>query len=153
MPSEKSKYLNIGPPSLLNIDQLKNNLSSFTKEHLIEIIWLSAQTNSALWKALNAHIGIKFANGDWEKAKIAIDDALDFNDFAGYSERGHDIILYEIMGAIEILHENGDKKFALHAAEYIIESGEKVLEYFDDGWGWLCALKELEEWVVNNKAK
>ena len=74
MPSEKSRYLNRGPSPLLKMNQLKQHLSSFTKEHLVEIVWQNAQTNLELWKALNAYIGIQLAKGDWEKAKEAISE-------------------------------------------------------------------------------
>lgn len=151
MPSEKSRYLNREPSPLLEMNQLKKHLSSFTKEHLIEIVWLNAQTKLALWKALNAHIGLQLAKDDWAKAKEAIDYAFYFTDTVSYSEHGHEIIIYEMLSALEILYENGDKEPALSAAEYILEKGQSALEYFDDGWDWSCALEDIDKWISNKK--
>ncbi len=50
MPSEKSRYLNRGPKSPVDMHQLKKYLNSFTKEHLAEIVLLNAQYNSVLWR-------------------------------------------------------------------------------------------------------
>jgi len=151
MSSEKARYRNRGPSPLLNMNQLKSHLSSFTKEHLIEIVWLNAQTNPELWRALNAHIGMKLANGDWGKTKEAIDYALYFPDVVGYSERGHGIIIYEMIRALEDLYENGNKELVLQAAKYILEEGQNALEYFDDDWSWSCALDDIDKWISNKK--
>lgn len=151
MPSEKSRYRNRGPSPLIEMKQLKQHLSSFTKEHLIDIIWFNAQTKLELWKALNAHIGIELAQGDWEKVKEAIDYALYFPDVVGYSERGHEIIIYEILAALDDMHENGNKALALRAAEYVHRKGQEALEYFDDGWSWSCALEDIDRWISCKK--
>ncbi len=58
MPSEKSRYLNRAPAVPLNMNQLKTYLERFTHEHLVEIVWLSAQSSSALWKALSSSIAM-----------------------------------------------------------------------------------------------
>lgn len=151
MPSEKSRYLNRGPSPLIEMNQLKQHLGSFTKEHLIDILWFNAQTNLELWKALNAHIGIQLAQGDWGKAKEAIDYALYFSDIVGYSEQGHDIIIYEILAALDGVYENVNKKFALRVAEYALKKGQEVLEYFDDDWSWSCALEDIDRWISKKK--
>jgi len=151
MSSEKSRYLNRGPSPLFNMNQLKNHLSFFTKEHLIEIIWLNAQTTPELWRALNAYIGMKLAKGDWIIVKEAIDYALCFPDIVGYSERGHGIIIYEMIRALEYLYENGDKALALQAAKYILNEGQNALHYFEDDWSWSCALEDVSKWINNRK--
>ena len=151
MPSEKSRYLNRGPSPLIEMNQLKQHLSTFSKEHLIDIIWFNAQSNLELWKALNANIGIQLAQGDWEKIKKAIDYALYFTDIVGYSERGHDIIIYEILAGLDDIYERGNKEFALRAAEYALKQGQEVLEYFDDGWNWSCALEDIDRWISQKK--
>lgn len=151
MSSEKSRYRKHGPSAPLDMNQLKEHLNFFTQEHLIEIVWLSAQSNSTLLKALSAHIGILMANGDWETTKAAIDFALYVPDIVRYTEHGHDIIIFEMINALEILYEKGGKEFALRTGEYILESGRAVQEYFEDDWEWSCALEDIEKWVCNKK--
>ncbi|HAT3844134.1 TPA: hypothetical protein JBF46_00880 [Legionella pneumophila] len=151
MPSEKSRYLNRGPSPLIEMNQLKQHLGSFTKEHLIDIIWFNAQTNLELWKALNAHIGIQLAQGDWGKAKAAIDYALYFSDIVGYSERGHDIIIYEILAALDSVYKNGHKELAFRVAEYVLKQGQEALDNFDDDWSWSCALEDVARWISQKK--
>lgn len=152
MSSEKARYRNRGPSPLLDMKQLKQHLNAFTKEHLIEIVWLNTQTNPELWRALNAHIGIQLAQGDWEKTKEAIDYGLYFSDPVPYSEHGHEIIIYEMIRALEYLYENGDKALALQAAKYILDEGQNALHYFEDDWSWSCALEDISKWI-NTKNK
>jgi hypothetical protein len=130
----------------VNIEQLKTYLKFFTQEHLIEIIWLSAQYNSVLWKALSASIGMQIAKGNWEETKKAIDFALYFPDFV-HTEHGYEIIIYEMIHALEFLYKGSDKQFTLQIASYILEQAQNALEYFEDGWDWTCALASLEDWV------
>ena len=78
MPSEKSSYLNRGPSAPLDWTDLKAHLSGFEHEHLVELLWMSAQNNPALWKALIASIAMQLAEGDWEATKAAIDYAFYF---------------------------------------------------------------------------
>ncbi|OGV41968.1 MAG: hypothetical protein A3F46_10195 [Legionellales bacterium RIFCSPHIGHO2_12_FULL_42_9] len=151
MPSEKSRYRNRGPSAPVGMNQLRNHLNLFTQEHLIEIVWLSAQSNSTLWKSLSAHIGILLANGDWEKTVAAVDFALYLPDVVRYTEHGHGIIIFEMINALEILYEKGNKEFALRTGEYILESGQAVHEYFEDDWEWSCALEDMKKWICNKK--
>lgn len=152
MSTEKARYRNRGPSPLLDIRQLKQHLNALTKEHLIEVVWLNTQTNSELWRALNAYIGIQLAKGDWEKTKEAIDYGLYFSDPVPYSERGHEIIIYEMLRALKDLYENGNTELALQAADYLLEEGENALHYFDEGWSWSCALEDISKWI-NSKNK
>lgn len=147
MPSEKSRYLYRGPSSPVDMDQLKTHLNSFTQEHLVEIIWSSAQYNSVLWKALSASIGMRLAKDNWEEAKKTIDFALYFPDMVRYTEKGHGIIIDEMINALEFLYKESDKQFTLQIANYILEQAQKVHENFEDGWDWTCALESLEDWV------
>lgn len=150
MSTEKARYRNRGPSPLLDINQLKQHLNAFTKDHLIEIVWLNTQTNPELWRALNARIGIQLAQGDWEKTKEAIDYGLYFSDPVTYSERGHEIIIYEMIRVFENLYENGDKELALQAAKYALEEGQNACQYFEDDWSWSCALEDISKWISNN---
>lgn len=150
MPSEKSRYLNRGPASPVNMNQLKRSLNSFTQEHLIEIIFLNAQNNSVLWQALSASIGIRLAKGNLEKIKQAIDYGFYFPDFIRYTEEnGYSLIVYEMISALEILYEEMGKQFTLQIASYMLESAQQALDYFEEGWNWTCALESLENWIKN----
>lgn len=152
MPSEKSRYLNRGPSSPVDMEQLKTHLNSFTQEHLVEIIWSSAQYNSVLWQALSAFIGIRLAKDNWEEAKKAIDFALYFPDIIRYTEKGHGIIIDEMINALELLYKESGKQFTLQITNYILEQAQKALECFEDDWNWTCALESLEDWVNSKLA-
>jgi hypothetical protein len=149
MPSKKSRYHNRGPSSPVDINQLRTHLKLFTQEHLIEIIWLSAQYNSVLWRALSASIGMRLAKGNWEETKKVVDYALYFSDFINYTEKGYGVIINEMINALEFLYKESDKKFTLQIANYILERAQEALEYFEDDWDWTCELESLEEWVSN----
>ena len=50
MPTEKFRYLNRGPST---------HLRGFEHERLVELLWMSVQNNSTLWKALMASVSIQ----------------------------------------------------------------------------------------------
>lgn len=150
MPSEKSRYLNRGPSAPLGMNQLKQYLKRFSHERLVEMVWLNAQSNSILWKALSSSIAIQESHGDFEKVKQAIDFAFYFPDTVHYSERGYGTLIYEMTNALEVLYKEIGEQFALQTAHYIYEEGQKALEYFDEGWDWICALDNLKSWIKNN---
>ncbi|HAT9793337.1 TPA: hypothetical protein JBD67_17035, partial [Legionella pneumophila subsp. pneumophila] len=152
-PSEKSRYLNRGPKSPVDMHQLKKYLNSFTKEHLAEIVLLNAQYNSVLWRALSASIGMRLANGDWEEIKKAIDYAFYFPEYIRYTENGYGFIIYEMINALEFLYKDRDKQFILQVADYMFEQAEQALESFEEGWDWTCALESLKDWIRNKKIK
>lgn len=150
MSSEKLRYLRRGPSAPLGRNQLKPCLKDFSHERLIEIVWLSAESNAVLWKALSSSIAIQKANGDLTKIKQAIDFAFYFPDVVPYSERGHGIIINEMINALETLCQKNGASFALQVAAYIYEEGEKILECFQEDWSWVCALENLASWIKNN---
>jgi hypothetical protein len=152
MSSEKSRYLNRGPSSPLNLGELKRHLRSFEHERLVELLWLSAQNNSALRKAVVASISMQLAEGDWDKTKEAIDYAFYFQDSIRYSDCRYGIILYEMINALEILKNQVSIEFSLRVAHYILENGQDVIMNFEDDWNWTLSLEELEEWIKNNQA-
>jgi hypothetical protein len=112
---------------------------------LIETVWLNAQSNSILWKALSSSIAIQESHGDWEKIKQAVEFAFYFSDPVPYSEHGYGIIIYEIINALEVLYREIGEQCVLQIAHYIYEEG-----HFDDDWDWICALDNLESWIKNN---
>ena len=151
MPSEKSRYFNRGPSSPLDIKRLKHHLMQLSHERLVETMWLNAQSNRILWKALSASIAIQESHGDWEKIKQAVDFAFYFSDHVSYTEHGYGIIIYEMINALEVLHQDLGKQVVLQIAYYIYEEGQKALECFDDDWDWTCALEALKVWIKNKE--
>ncbi len=152
MPSEKSRYLNRGPSAPLDCTELKTHLRSFEHEHLVELLWMSAQNNDALEKSLLASISMKLANGDWEKTKEAIDYAFYFHDYVRYTDCHYGIILDEMLKALEVLKTRVSVEFSLRVAHYILESGQDMYVNFEDSWDWTCSLDEIEKWIENNHA-
>lgn len=152
MPTEKFRYRNHGPSAPLDWTELKAHLSRVEHEHLVELLWMSAQNNSALWKALMASAAIKLAEGNWEKTKEAIDYAFYFQDYIRYTDCKHGIILDEMINALEILKNQVSVEFSLRAAHYIFECGQELLMNFEDGWDWTLSLERLEKWIENNQA-
>ena len=151
MPSEKSRYLKRGLSAPLGMNQLKPYLKDFTHDHLVEIVWLSAQSNSVLWKALSSSIAMQEANGDWNKIKKAIDFAFYFPDVVPYSERGYGIIIDEMINVLKVLYQKKGALFTLKIADYIYEEGQKALEWFNEDWDWTCALENLKLWINSKK--
>lgn len=147
MPSEKSRYLNRRLPSPLDFDKLQMHLISFEREHLANLLWMSAQTNCVLQKALVASISLRLANGEFEKAKSAIDYALDFPDYIRYYERGYGIIVNEIHTTLKYLYQRNDKAFVLRVSKYVLDLGKTVAECFEDDWDWISSLEDFEDWL------
>ena len=149
MASEKLRYIKNEPSPIIEMNELKKHLVHFSSDNLIDTIYQSAQSHLPLWKALNGHIGMIEAKGNWQKAKDAIDYALHFEDIISYKERGHEIIIYEMIKALDVLFDNVSDEFALKAATYILEQGKAKLYNFEDDWSWPCALENIEEWLGN----
>lgn len=147
MPSEKLKDYSNDPCSPVVQEQLKTHLKSFSQEHLIEIIWLGAQYDTVLWKALSASIGMRLARGNWEETIKAIDCALYFPGFINYTEERYGIIIDQMIDALDFLYKECDKQFTLKIATYIFEQAQNLFENFEDGWNWICALTDLENWM------
>ena len=152
MSSEKLRYLNRGPSAPLHWTELKTHLQEFEHTRLVELLWMSAQNNAVLWKALMASVAMQQANGDWEKTKAAIDHSFYFKDYVRYTDCKCGIILNEMLNALEILKNQVSVEFALRVAHYIFDRGQDLLMNFEDGWDWTLALEELEKWTKNNHA-
>ena len=152
MSSEKSRYLNRGPSAPLHWTELKTHLQGFEQTRLVELLWMSAQNNIVLWKALMASVSMELANGDWEKTKAAIDYSFYFKDYVRYNDCKCGIILNEMLNALEILKNKVSVEFALRVAHYILERGQDLLMNFEDGWDWTLSLEELEKWIKTNHA-
>lgn len=152
MSSEKSRYLNRGPSAPLHWTELRTHLQGFEHAHLVELLWMSAQNNSVLWKALMASVAMQQANGNWEKTKAAIDYSFYFQDYVRYTDCKCGIILNEMLNALEILKNKVSVEFALRVAHYIFERGQDLLMNFEDGWDWTLSLEELEKWIKTNHA-
>jgi len=152
MASEKLRYIKRGPSPIIERNELKKHLVNFSSDNLIDTIWQSAESNLHLWKALNGHIGMIKANGNWQKTKDAIDYALHFEDIISCKEHGHEIIIYEMIKALNVLFDNVSNEFALKAATYILEQGREQLYSFEDDWSWSCALGNIEEWLASTSS-
>jgi hypothetical protein len=152
MPSEKSRYLNQSPSAPLEWTELKTHLQGFSRERLVELLWVSAQNNNALCKALMASISMQLANGDWDKTKKAIDYALYCQNYIRYTDSSYSIILDEMLNAIKILNNQIGLEFSLRVAHYIFEHGQDMIMNFEDGWPWTLSLAELEKWITNNSS-
>lgn len=87
------------------------------------------------------------AAGDYEKAKAAVDYAIDFPDYVRYSERGHGQILEEIKSAVQSLAGGSHREFAIWLAQYAIERAEEIAANFEDDWEWRYSLEGLAECV------
>lgn len=151
MPTEKLRYLykNRGPFAPLEFKELKKHLHQFKHEHLVELLWASAQRDDVLRKALMANISIQLAHGDWEKTKAAIDYAFHFPDYVHYNDSNQGLILDEIINTLEILKNQVSREFITRASQYILERGQQLIETFEDGWDWILSLESLEKWIKN----
>ena len=150
MPSEKSRYLNRGPSAPLDWTEIKTHLHDFEHQRLVELLWMSAQNNDPLLKALMASVSMQLAEGDWDKTKEAIDYAFYFQDYIRYTDCHYGIILDEMIKTLGILKTKVSIEFALRVARYIFENGQAVSMNFEDGWDWICSLEELKKWIKNN---
>jgi len=150
MGSEKSRYLyrnnRISAP--LDINKLKACLLDLGVERLAEIVWMVAQRDEALLKSVMGAIGIQIASQDLERAKAAIDYALELPDYISYKESGYGLILHEIKTTLQELIEDSVKpRFVLELARYTCHQAEKRIENFHDDWDWVSSLAELQEWL------
>lgn len=154
MPSERSLYIerNRRPAIPLEMDEFRNLLPSLGVKRLAEIIWTRAQEDDVLSKALMASICLRAANGDWEKAKSAIDYALHFPDYVRYIEGGHGLIIDEITSALQALSERGNGEFAIRIARFAAERAQEVAENFEDDWDWTSSLDGLTKWIANSQS-
>jgi hypothetical protein len=151
MSSEKSRYLkrNRGPTCPLDEDDLMEHLPSLGPKRLAELLWVRAQNDKTLMKALMASVGIRLAGDNWDKAKSAIEYGLHFPDFARYTESGHGLILDEIKSTLQSLFEEGNTEFAARAARYAVERAQEVAENFENDWDWTSSLDDLSKWTDN----
>jgi hypothetical protein len=148
MSSEKYRYLFKGVSPPLTCSDLKSYLPNFGIKRLVEIIWLVSQNNDRLYRALMGSIGIEVANEDLEKAKHAIDYALDLPEYIKYNKHGYGLILDEMKTTLEhLLASSCNKEFVVHLARYIITRAQKLTENFDDDWDWTSSLEPFEEWL------
>jgi len=149
MPSEKSRYLNkrCGKLSPLDFDKLVSHIPKLGIERMATILWMAAERNEILRKALTVAIGLQLVNGNVEKAKVFIDYALDFNDHVSYKKDGHGLILDEIQTTLANLDFSLNKEFIIHIAQYTLEKGHEVAMNFEDDWEWTSSLMQLEEWL------
>ena len=131
--------------AVIDMRDLKNELPTFSTEHLIDIVYHSAQCDLLLWKALNAYIGIIQSQGEFANAKRAIDYGLSIEQASSSKDKGHDFIIYEMMRAIEVLLAKGYKKSALKMARYIHDEALSKSIYLEDDWNWALALEELNK--------
>jgi hypothetical protein len=147
--SEKSRYLNRnrGPTPPLHLDDLPNHLAILGSDRLAELVWVRAQEDDVLRKALMTAVAIRVHCQDWEPIKAAINYALHFPEFVRYTESGHGQILDEIRNALEFLVHQGKRELALRAAQHAITLGNEVTENFEDDWDWTNSLNELTRWV------
>ncbi|NJM09554.1 MAG: hypothetical protein HC883_01240 [Bdellovibrionaceae bacterium] len=149
MPSEKSPYLerNRGPTPPIDFDDLRKHLPSLGSQHLAELLWVRAQQDDVLAKALTASVAIRSAQGDWQQAKDGVDYDCHFPDFIRYTEGGHGMILDEIKNSLDFLSAQGQIDSAIRIAEHAIQRGQEVAENFEDDWDWISSLKDLMAWV------
>lgn len=154
MPSERSRYSarNRGPSIPLEMTEFRDLLPSLGIDRLAEIAWIRAQEDDTLCKALIASVCLRAANGDWEKAKDAIEYALHFPDYVRYTEDGHGLILHEITSALRALTEQGQHDFALRVARFAADLAQSVAENFEDDWDWTSSLAELRKWIRQSDA-
>lgn len=149
MPSEKSRYIhkNQGPTSPLTFESLREHIPVLGVARLTELLWVRAQEDDVLQKALTASIAIRTFSEDINKVKVAVDYALHFPDYVRYTESGHGLILDEIQSALEFLESLGKSDIALDIARHAIHLGQEVAENFEDDWDWTSSLKDLIEWT------
>ena len=156
MSSEKSRYLNNHnrPSAPFPFRELKSHLSNLGMNRLVDVLWSVAQRDEVLGKTLMGSIGIQLADGNLEKAKIAINYALDLAYSISYKEHGYGLILGEIKTTLEgLLEVSSNKEFVVDLAEYTCNQGRLRIQNFDDDWDWLISLELLEEWLQRLEAK
>ncbi len=149
MPSEKfrtSKH-NLGPVEFLNPLEFKDHISGLGLDRLSSLLWIRAEGDDVLRKALVVATGIHQANGEWEKVKYAIDYALHFPDYVSYTVTGHGQILEEIKLSLKLLVCQNKCEFALRIGQYALECGQSAAENFEDDWDWTSSLNDLEKWL------
>lgn len=153
MPSEKSRYMrkHHGPTSPLTFESLREHIPTLGVARLTELLWVRAQEDDVLQKALTASIAIRTFPEDISKAKAAVDYALHFPDYVRYTEGGHGLILDEIQSALEFLESRGKRYMALDIAQHAIHLGQEVAENFEDDWDWTSSLKDLIEWTEKKR--
>lgn len=149
MPSEKLRYLKLscGPSAPLEWKELKEQLPKLGIDRLADILIYSSESHHILRKLLTGTLGIQLANGEWEKAKGAIDYALHFPDYIRYTECGHGQIIEEIRTSLELLAAQEQDHFAIRIAEYAIDKAQSITENFEDDREWTSSLENLREWV------
>ncbi len=138
----------------LNLDSIREKVSCLGIDSLSSIIWVRAQSDKILRKILIATISLRQANGDLERAKKVIDEAINFPEgYVRYTEHGHDQILDEIRMTLDILLNNGQKEFPLRIAEYTTHRAESISEIFEDDWEWMESVRNFIKWIQEKKAE
>ena len=148
VPSEKSRYANRnrGPTPPFEFLELREQIPSLGVHRLAELLWIRAQNDDILTKALMVGLSIK-SGTDSDLAKRAIDYALHFPDFVRYSEGGHGQILDEITTSLQDFANRGHRDLALQLARYTIARAQEVSENFEDDWAWTSSLEDLRKWT------
>lgn len=143
-----------GPDSLVDSNDLLECLRSFDKDELAEILWIRAQHDDLLQRALTATVVIQACAGDFEKGRAAIDFGLHLPDFVSYNEEdGYGQLLDGINRGVRYLADHHYGECAAKIAQYAVERAEAVLERFEEGWDWRCAIDRLSELVEKLKAE
>ena len=119
-------------------------------ESLISILGSRALSDDILRKTIIGSLGIRMARQNLFQAKVAIEYAVDLNEFIRYTEIGHGQILDEIKKALEYLANSGEQKLATELAEYAVELAGQALEKFEASWEWQSGLEELSNWAKAN---
>ena len=154
MPSEEFSDRVSGSDNCLSLDSIREQVSRLGIDRLSDIIWVRAQYDNILREILISTISLKQVNGDLEKAKKIVDKAIGFPErYIRYTSQGHGQILDEIKLELEILMLNGQKEFALQAAEYTVTRSENIYEIFEDGWEWEESVRSFSQWVQEKKAE
>ncbi len=147
MPSERSRYLKRSPNAPLHWNELKEHLLRLGENRLADIILDRSHGDSVLAKVVMVAAGIHSANGNWEKAKTAIDYALHFPDYVRYTEHGHEQVLDEIKISLALLVKQSQTAFALRIGLYAIERAQEIAENFEEDFEWTSTLEDLEKWL------
>lgn len=149
MPSKRSRYIekNREPEMPLEMEEFRNLLPTLGVNRLTNIVWVRSQEDNVLNKALMVSICLQATNGEWEKAKAAIEYTLHFPDHVRYTEGGHGIILDEIRLSLQDLAKQGQHEFAMRIARFAVERAKKVAENFEDDWDWTSSLDGLMKWL------
>lgn len=154
MPSERFLSELFDPDSNLNLDSIGEEISCLGTDRLSSIILARAQYDKILREILIATISLRQVSGDLEKAKEIVDKAIDFPEgYVRYTEQGHEQILDEIRGTLEILLKNGEKEFALRVAEYTVNRSESISDIFEDDWEWTESVKNFIKWIQDQKTE